>query len=675
MLWRSRLHPLMTLVGSVLAAQEPDRLEDLLNVKVISASRQARRPSDSPAVMAVITRSEIRRLGYRSVAEALAQVPGLHGLDDHLRVDVGVRGVRGGLRATNRILKVMVDEQPIAFRPDGSVSLGPELVPMEAVERIEVLRGPASALYGADAFLGVVHIITRRAGSEGSALVSANLQRERGRAAGGGEALVQGTLGSVGLLAAVAYGERDRSNHPIPPSSPLLASGTPAGRESRGAWNYPSTLLLKARKTSDPTWIHEASLHLTRTSAVADWMDIGPLSHANHVALRTLTARLQSAWKPSPSLHLRGSLAAGDSRPDGERLSTGSSVVYPRRDFSCRSLDLALEGQWEWRSDGWLIGGLDQTRDRHQLMDLYSVSAATGVEQRVFPPQGTRTLQNLGLYLQTGFRPSLRTEMTLNLRRDDHSVFGPEHTWRASLVARPRNDIHAKLILGTSYKAPSPLQLYAQPIYPGDLVGNAALHPEHAFTVEASLGIEGSSGNRASLTAFHTRIRNLIELAPYNTNQRPVNRDRVNSTGLEGEARWIGETMEWAFTFAAVRAEQLRREPLKPEAWLPTATFPRHSGSLRATRFLPWGGNLDIILHHASARRSSESNTFEHYFRPYALPPVTTVDIGCLVPLEAWRIRLRVLNVLDRISAEPGARGYDLPGLRREWVLSLLRRF
>jgi outer membrane receptor for ferrienterochelin and colicins len=112
----------------------------------------------------VVTRDAITQWGYAKVAELLRHVVGLYVIDDHIIPNVSVRGVSGGLRSESGLIKVMIDGRPVAFRVTAGNWLGPELVPLSAVERVEIIRGPGSALYGADAFLGVINVVTRRPG-------------------------------------------------------------------------------------------------------------------------------------------------------------------------------------------------------------------------------------------------------------------------------------------------------------------------------------------------------------------------------------------------------------------------------------------------------------------------------------------------------------------------------
>src|SRR5207249_11435642 len=92
-------------------------------------------------------------------------VPGLYVINDLVQPQVGVRGVTGGFSAGTRIVKIMINGVPVSFRPELNAFIGPEFIPMEVVERVEIAKGPLSALYGANAFLATVNVITREPSS------------------------------------------------------------------------------------------------------------------------------------------------------------------------------------------------------------------------------------------------------------------------------------------------------------------------------------------------------------------------------------------------------------------------------------------------------------------------------------------------------------------------------
>lgn len=162
---------------------EPDllslSLEDLLNVQITSVSRKAQRLTDSAAAAFVLTNEDIRRSGATSVPEALRMVPGL----DVARLGsnrwaVSSRGFNG--RFANKLL-VLVDGRSIYSKLFSGVFWEAEDVMLEDIDRIEVIRGPGAALWGANAVNGVINIITRKARATQGSLIAAHAgSEERG---------------------------------------------------------------------------------------------------------------------------------------------------------------------------------------------------------------------------------------------------------------------------------------------------------------------------------------------------------------------------------------------------------------------------------------------------------------------------------------------------------------
>lgn len=122
------------------------RLDASLNAAVVTASGGAEEErSTALANVFTISRADILSRGYRSVAEILGDVPGLYVIDDLVMPSLSVRGVNGGLAAGTRIVKVMINGHAVAFRPELSAFLGPELIPIDAIERVEVAKGLLSS--------------------------------------------------------------------------------------------------------------------------------------------------------------------------------------------------------------------------------------------------------------------------------------------------------------------------------------------------------------------------------------------------------------------------------------------------------------------------------------------------------------------------------------------------
>ena len=134
-------------------------LEDLLNVEITTAGKTAQKISDIPASVVVITREDIERYGYQSLDEILKNIPGMYEIDDlsYVRSIFGVRA-NWSQNANSFIYMVNgVKQEPATT--DGLVYPYP-YIPVEAIDRIEVVRGPMSVIYGAGAFFGAINIFT-----------------------------------------------------------------------------------------------------------------------------------------------------------------------------------------------------------------------------------------------------------------------------------------------------------------------------------------------------------------------------------------------------------------------------------------------------------------------------------------------------------------------------------
>ena len=190
-------------------------LEDLLRNPVTSATGGVEVESDVvPANVTTISRDDIQAHGWQSVAEVLQHVAGLYVIDDQVLPAVAVRGISGGLRSGSRIVKVMINGTEVNFRPDQTAMLGREYLPILAVERIEIARGPLSALYGANAFLATVNVVTRTA-SQARSEIALSGERHQGDGnsglGAGGSALFSGRVGPHALVLAARFDRLDRS--------------------------------------------------------------------------------------------------------------------------------------------------------------------------------------------------------------------------------------------------------------------------------------------------------------------------------------------------------------------------------------------------------------------------------------------------------------------------------
>ncbi|MDP2226423.1 MAG: TonB-dependent receptor plug domain-containing protein, partial [Moraxellaceae bacterium] len=397
-------------------ARVPDALfeldiSELANLPVVTASRHEQALWQAPAVMVVLEGEALRRRGYQSLAEALAWVPGFHVIDDGVGQYAVVRGVGGGQRAYGRTLKVMLDGQPLGIRSDATQFLGPELLPLGLVERVEIVRGPASALYGADAYLGVINIITRR---DAATRVQLGAGREHKGGSAAAEVLATAAPADGEWQATVAalQARHDRSGRQLPDSSPQPPATTAFSQndESRPLSFYARVSREQAAQR------HSLVLHASERDTDAEFLDFGRLSHDNRVALAQQTLSWESAFgEPGQSGSTLWRLAYAWGGPsEDERLSQGVPGSHPARDFGYRSWELAVEQQYRLERQH-LVVGVDGSWDHEAPFEVFSVNNVTGDRIQLTPAEEERLFRNVGVYLQSQWQPWQERDWTLSL--------------------------------------------------------------------------------------------------------------------------------------------------------------------------------------------------------------------------------------------------------------------
>lgn len=171
-------------VSSLYSLQEEERkkidkyfnmtLQEMMEVEIVTASRSPEKVSDIPASVVLITREDIETYGYRTLAEILENIPGLFAIEDYEQEkNFGVRGFWSGVTNDNMIILVNGVTQVDDFQSNYPITKIP--VPVEAIDRIEVVRGPMSVIYGNGSFYGVINIITNEISKDSKNLISLSM--------------------------------------------------------------------------------------------------------------------------------------------------------------------------------------------------------------------------------------------------------------------------------------------------------------------------------------------------------------------------------------------------------------------------------------------------------------------------------------------------------------------
>jgi vitamin B12 transporter len=485
-------------------AQQRDTL--LLPPVVVTATRLPTSPDRVTSSFTVITGDELRDRGITTVADALRDVPGAAVVRQGSFGGVTSLFLRGG---ESRYVKVLVDGVPVN-QPGGAYDFSS--LTTDNVERIEIVRGPASVLYGSDAVTGVVQVFTRRGGS-GTHLHAGG--------EGGSFGTVRGSVGADGGHDRFGWSAELARHHTNgiydfnDQYGNTVASG--ALRAAVGARN---DVAASARFADNHS-------HFPTDFAGAP-SDSTQLTHE-----RSVTAGLDAGHRFGSGVAARLALASHDATGgySTDRNAFGA-VPSERSDYtlSRRSADLrtiVTPAPWATLTAG---GVLELERDHRVTMDF-----TPGLDDTTTTPTlAPRYRHTTSGYVQALLRPAAPLDVTLGGRLDDNSAFGTFWTWRAGAAYRLGTGTRLRATVGTAFKAPSFEENFASSAFE---TGNPSLQPEHATTWEAGLEQTVLRGRAtAAATYFDQHFRDLIQFvnaAPGEPSYRNV--AGANAHGLELE--------------------------------------------------------------------------------------------------------------------------------------------
>jgi outer membrane receptor for ferrienterochelin and colicins len=145
--------------------------EELMNVEIVTAGKKGEKIGEIPASIVIVTSEEIKKMGYQSLNEIISGVTGYYTTDERTQTG-STLGVRGFWTSRSTQVLVMVN----GIKQESGVDEGYPLtfvdVPIEAIDRIEIIRGPMSVIYGSGAFFGAINIITNKEFGSSEASVS-----------------------------------------------------------------------------------------------------------------------------------------------------------------------------------------------------------------------------------------------------------------------------------------------------------------------------------------------------------------------------------------------------------------------------------------------------------------------------------------------------------------------
>jgi outer membrane receptor for ferrienterochelin and colicins len=673
-------------------------LQALLDPAIWVATRSALPVSQAPAVVTVVTADEIQTRGYTSLADVLRSVPGFYDVYDGVTHNVGIRGVNGGQNASGSGLKLMIDGLAVDFTPSTGNFFGEELIPIEAVERVEVIRGPASALYGADAFLGTINVVTRSGESTQGLRVVGHGALVRKHLGGGGGLVMGGKSGPLDVLLAGSYLYLDRSGLALPGGSPILISSPTLGRgPSREDTAEPATLLAKLALSNVLGGTLTFLGTIQRLDAHGAFQPFGPLDQRTRTTALNQNYRLAYEVAPVKSFAMTLSVDHFDAAPTGDaRVGLGRADYLMIPSLAASGWSLSAEGHLTPHPLLALTAGGDiliedsDTSTYDQLL-LAPVLAVDGSVLRtagtIIPGEkhGQEIeVLNLGAFAQARVTPSDQWSAIVGLRLDRHNIYGTHVSARTGLVFGYRA-LSVKLLYGSSFKAPSADQLNARPVAFGGVLGNPELRAQTAHSGEVAVGVRlpRDLGN-VEANGFVTRVLGRVEFLPTGSFIIANNTQDEWLTGGELSAHLLPLKHLRATLLASVARTVGRSGTIEGLLGKPVVTnplFPKYQAGGILDYTLPWAGiHLGAELSFVGPRETSFSNALQrggpYEAKAYLYSALSASVAGRFVLRDReTRLALRMSDALDRRWGEPGFGGVDVPTQGRTAFLTVVQAF
>jgi len=545
-----------TLIASKLSKEEErlyfsmDLLE-LLETEIGSGTPLLQR--HAPAVTSIITSEEIERSGARTIHEILEQIPGLHIYPSNLATMSESISIRGIKTEHNPQILILVDGEPFNNLLNGNAGHGFKM-PTSIIHRVEVIRGPGSALYGADAFAGVINIITKgyfnikdqigiRYGSFNSwegwvnsnfdigenlniglALSLMSSDGDNGRkiaqdaSAPGSVTLAPGSLSTqydVAYLHADAHYKDYVFNLLLESSKDIgLGAGHLNILDDVGHINR-KKIFFKVLHTNN-SWFKDTKIKTKLTSSITNL-------EPNYVPRpRGIT------WLPSKKATEKFTFVDGmQGNPYAKERQHSTSINIIHTGIEKHTVNAEI---------GYKYGKLEPTQTKNfgkgvtpgVLTDITDNSDAVYMEEQ--------TRSSYYFLLQNQFNVNEHLNITTGVRYDNYDDFGSTVNPRFALVWQQSDDVTLKAMYGRAFRAPSFSELYFQN-NPSTL-GNKNLKPEVIDTFEVALNYQAPIHTK--LNIFYYKAKDLIDFIVPKLNAIPVaqNAKDQNGYGLELELEY-----------------------------------------------------------------------------------------------------------------------------------------
>ena len=530
-IWRTRfrtafrLLTLLALIATAIAQQgakdlSEASLEELTNIQVYSASKHMQSASEAPASVTVVTADEIQKYGYRNLADILRSVPGFYVTYDRDYTFVGVRGF-GRLGDWNSRILVLIDGHRINNNVLGQAMLGNEfLVDVDMIERVEIVFGPSSSLYGANAFFAVINVITRTVKDVKDwelSFQTGSFGTNEGRATYGHQFHDLGVL-----LSGTFYDSQGQTLFFPQFNSPATDHGITSDTDYESYKHILATLTFHGFTLQ--------GLFATRDKGV-------PTAYFGAIFNDPAAYNVDS--HQYVSLDYQHSI--GKWQLDADTSYDQARLQGPVPEAPLMAGEPVVLNTYSFRGNWW-TGEAKVSRD---LFERNHLTLGTEIRDNlrqdqgdlanppnVFTPEPNSSLIT-AVYAQDEFGITSRITLNAGVRYDHYSTFGGTLNPRAAVIYRPAEKTALKLLYGNAFSAPDVYE--TSPNFGAFYDDNFKLKPERIQSLEAR--VEQALGQYFQLSSgvYRNRISDLITLVQVPADQafQYQNDGSAQATGVD----------------------------------------------------------------------------------------------------------------------------------------------
>nr|WP_297402223.1 TonB-dependent receptor [uncultured Marinobacter sp.] len=669
-------------VGVASGAAEDDALwdiplEELGQIRVVSIASGTETPLDkAAAITSVISAEDIAAMGATDLDQVLETVPGLH--VNHSDQAFSPKYVFRGITSSNNAQALMlINGVPVTTMVYGNRGNAWGGMPVKAIERIEVIRGPGSALYGADAYSGVISITTKGPQSIDGETIGGRIGSFDTQ---GGWLEASHELGDVGLSLVLEYQTTDgwlRTVERDAQTSFDEQFGTSASL-APGPVNTGVDQIDARFQMGSEQWTFRAGLQnrddLGTGPGVAQALDPrGKYSSrrvnadysyrwdelANGLDVEARISYFNIIQEPESDVVLYPPGAFDGAFPNGFIGSPGYRENQIRFDLS--TIYRGIRNHRIHTGIGTFWADIYEVTERKNFNPDFSpkgsVIDVSDDPSEVWMPEEDRT--NYYVFVQDEWQFAQNWQLVSGVRFDDYSDFGSTINPRAALIWATTDTITTKLLYGRAFRAPSLNELYVanNPVF----LGNSDLDAETIDTVEVGVSHQITSGLQYGVNLFYYEIDDLINAVSTTGLIATEYRNAGQRTGRGGEFELVYQALE-NLSLQANYAYQMARDERSGQS---VGNAPNHQIYARADWSISPHWLLSSQLNWVGEQKRSADDSRAPVSR-YTTLDMTVLTRGLWQGLD---FSLSVRNILDEDVRDPSPFASPTPPIPNDFPM------